>query len=382
MNILFQYIFKKIFSIAALLSLILIGIVWLTQALRFIEIIVNHNISIKGYLSLIICLIPDLLATILPICFLIAGLYTYHKLKNDHELHVLYSLGLSPFQVAKPFLIWGLLITGLIYIINIYISPLSFQHFRKQEHQIRSQFSLAWLREGTFNIVKGVTTYVREHPSPSQLKGVFIYNPQNKINSLQSDKGIPYTIVAESGAIEKTKEGLFFILRKGVRQELDPRTKKMSEFSFDILKYQLPEDQQNIEERATKPYEKSLSDLLTPPKNIDPRLKGKMRIEAHQRLLLPFLAIINTLLGSVFILLGSFNRQQSRYRIFFVSVLALIFHTSLIMLLNLSLYYQYAIPLAYIEVGLTLIVLALILNPNFRWYKLKNLFALQKNLNV
>ena len=65
MNILFRYIFKKLFNVTLGLSFILIGIVWLTQSLRFIEIIVNHNISLKTYLSLIVCLIPDLLSTIL-----------------------------------------------------------------------------------------------------------------------------------------------------------------------------------------------------------------------------------------------------------------------------------------------------------------------------
>lgn len=380
MNILFQYISKKIFSITLLLSLILIGIVWLTQSLRFIEIIVNHNISLKGYLSLIICLIPDLLANILPICLLIAGLYTYHKLKTDHELHVLYSLGLSPLQVAKPLLIAGVLVTGFSYIINVYISPLSFQRFRKQEHLIRNQFSLAWLREGTFNIIKGVTTYVRAHPSPSHLKGVFLYNPQNQKNSFQSDNKAPYTIIAESGSIEKTPEGLFFILRKGIRQELDPVTHKMSEFSFDILKYQLPQDQQNMEERAAKPYEKSITDLLNPPKNIDEKLKSKMKIEAHQRILIPWLSVSNTLLVSVFVLLGAFNRRQNRHRNFFACLLAIVIHISLITLLNLSLYHPCTIWIAYAEISFIILTLFSILTVNFHWHKMKNLFHFRKSI--
>ena len=235
MNILFRYIFKKLFNVTLGLSFILIGIVWLTQSLRFIEIIVNHNISLKTYLSLIVCLIPDLLSTILPICLLISGLYTYHKLKSDHELHILYSIGLSPSQVARPLLLLGLLLMSSVFLINIYVAPLSFQHFRKQEYQIRNQFSLSWIREGTFNLVKGVTTYVREHTRQGELKGVFIYNPQNQNTTLQSNKGVPYTIISESGAIEKNQDGLFFVLKKGIRQELNPVTQKISLLSFYVL---------------------------------------------------------------------------------------------------------------------------------------------------
>ncbi len=367
MNILFRYIFKKLFNVTLGLSFILIGIVWLTQSLRFIEIIVNHNISLKTYLSLIVCLIPDLLSTILPICLLISGLYTYHKLKSDHELHILYSIGLSPSQVARPLLLLGLLLMSSVFLINIYVAPLSFQHFRKQEYQIRNQFSLSWIREGTFNLVKGVTTYVREHTRQGELKGVFIYNPQNQNTTLQSNKGVPYTIIAESGAIEKNQGGLFFVLKKGIRQELNPVTQKISLFSFDVLKYHLPTDQDNADVRLTKPYEKPLGELFNPPADTDPRLVAKMRVEGHQRLLLPWIAIINALLAAAFTLRGNLNRRQSRYKIFLAATVSILIHTTVVTLLNLSVQNFYTINVAYSGVAAFIVLLIIILKANFSW---------------
>ena len=91
---------------------------------------------------------------------------------------------------------------------------------------IRNQFSLSWIREGTFNLVKGVTTYVREHTRQGELKGVFIYNPQNQNTTLQSNKGVPYTIIAESGAIEKNQGGLFFVLKKNRKYSVTVCIKK------------------------------------------------------------------------------------------------------------------------------------------------------------
>lgn len=356
MNILSRYIFKKLFGVTLGLSFTLIGIVWLTQSLRFIEIIVNHNISLRTYLSLIICLIPDLLSTILPICLLISGLYTYHKLKSDHELHILYSSGLSPIQVARPLLLLGFFLMSLIFVINIYIAPLSFQHFRKQEFQIRNQFSLSWIREGSFNLVKGITTYVREHTKEGDLKGVFIYNPQNQ--------GAPYTIIAESGAVEKNKDGLFFVLKKGIRQELNPATQKISLFSFDVLKYHLPTNQDHNDVRLTKPYEKPLNELFNPSVDTDPRLVAKMRVEGHQRLLLPGITIVNALLAAVFTLLGSLNRRQSRHKIFLGAILSLIIHTSTVTLLNLSAQHLYALKIAYSAVAFVIILFIIILKTN------------------
>ncbi|RZI46446.1 LptF/LptG family permease [Candidatus Finniella inopinata] len=365
MNILFRYIFKKLFNVTIGLSFILIGIVWLTQSLRFIEIIVNHNISLKTYLSLIICLIPDLLSTILPICLLISGLYTYHKLKSDHELHVFYAIGLSPSQVARPLLLLAFLLMTSVFVINIFVAPLSFQHFRRQEFQIRNQFSLSWIREGTFNQVKGITTYVREHTRNGELKGVFIYNPQNQKTTLQSNKGVPYTIIAESGAVEKNKDGLFLILKKGIRQELNPVTQKIALFSFDTLKYHVPTDQDANAVRLAKPYEKPLAELFNPPENTDPRSVAKMRVEGHQRLLLPWITIMNAFIAGAFTLLGSFNRRKGRYKIFLAATVSLLIHTTVVTLLNLSVDHLYTIKLAYGAIALSIIVFMVILKVNF-----------------
>ena len=372
MNILSRYIFKKLFSVTLGLSFILIGIVWLTQSLRFIEIIVNHNISLKTYLSLIVCLIPDLLSTILPVCVLISGLYTYHKLKSDHELHILYAIGLSPSQVARPLLALGFILMSSIFLINIYIAPLSFQHFRKQEFQIRNQFSSSWIREGSFNLVKGVTLYVREHTPQGELKGVFIYNPQNQNTTLQSNKGFPYTIVAESGAIEKNNEGLFFVLKKGIRQELNPVTQTISSFSFEVLKYHLQTDQDPTDARLTKPYEKPLRELFTPPADTNPGLVAKMRVEGHQRLLLPWMTIINALLTAIFTLLGSLSRRQGRHKIFLAALLSLLIHTAVVTLLNLSVQHVYILKIAYGTVAIFIILFMIVLKAHFSWLIKRN----------
>lgn len=365
MNILFRYIFKKFLFILLGLSFIIIGTVWLTQSLRFIEIVVNHNISLKSYFSLILCLIPDLFSITLPICLLISCLYIYYKLKIDHEIQVLYALGLSPFRVALPLLFLSATVTLLISFTNIYITPLSFKYFRNLEYQIRNQFSASWVREGSFNFIKGTTIYVREHALNGQLKGIFIYNPQSLSDTSPSKKNLPYTIIAELGSVEKKEDGLFIILKKGVRQERDPITGKISEFSFDILKYHLPLDEASQDLKLTKPYEKSLKELFWPPQSTDPELAKKMKIEAHQRILLPWISIVNGLLGSVFMLLGNFNRKQRKYKITLAGIFSLVIHISVYMFLNLSLCYSYTLYIAYSTIILLIFMLIGILKLKF-----------------
>jgi len=79
-----RYIALTLLKSLILFSLLIVGIVWLSQSLRFLELIVQNNIGFSSYLYLIFFLLPDLLSNLLPICLLLAGIQVYQKLIADH----------------------------------------------------------------------------------------------------------------------------------------------------------------------------------------------------------------------------------------------------------------------------------------------------------
>jgi len=332
MTLLFRYLSKKFLIVASSLVVILIASVWLTQSLRFIEIIVNHSVSLGGYFSLIIYLIPDLMATILPIGLLVGGLHVYSKLIMDHEIEAIRSVGLSNTAIAKPLVALGLLGTVLVFFINIYIIPLSFQQFRNQEHQIKNQFSASLIREGAFNLLHGITAYVRERGPQGEFKGIFIYNPHLPEGKSENI----HTIIAEEGFIHQGPNGVALVLKNGSRQEKDKTTGKTSFFSFDEFVFDLEKTVKKESPRIAKPYEKSLSELFAEVPGEDEQTQGRMRAEGHQRLLTPWLALIDSLIVCLAMLKGDFNRKKKRHRVCLGAVLALFVHVTLYVLLNLS----------------------------------------------
>ncbi len=347
-----RYLFKKMTVTIALLTIIFIGAIWLTQSLRFIEVIVNHSVSLWGYFSLIIYLIPDLMATTLPICLLIGGIHVYSKLTNDHEIQVIRALGLSNFQIAKPLLILGLLTTGVVFLINIYIMPLSFQKFRDQEHQIRNQFSGSLIRESTFNIVKGITAYVRARGEKGELYGILIYNPQvQKDTNGEGASPTSQTIIAEEGNLCQTEEDLVLVLKNGSRQERDSVTGQLSFVNFGEFTLDLSTVIKQESTRVTKPYEKSLTELFSQDATSDPNLKSRMRVEGHQRLLTPWFSLIDVLIVCTFMLIGDFGRKGRKYRILTGVTLSLFLHISLHVLLNLSVQHPFLITYIYLLIA-------------------------------
>src|SRR5688572_9795969 len=102
MQIYNRYIVRQLIHSTLLITVSLTSIVWLTQALRFIDFIVNQGVSISVFIELTALLIPALLLIILPPAFFCALIFTYHKLKSDNELIVMQSAGLSRWKLAAP----------------------------------------------------------------------------------------------------------------------------------------------------------------------------------------------------------------------------------------------------------------------------------------
>ena len=371
-----RYLFKKMILIIALLTVIFIGAIWLTQSLRFIEVIVNHSVSLWGYFSLIIYLIPDLMATTLPICLLIGGIHVYSKLTNDHEIQVIKALGLSNYQTAKPLLVLGLLTTGLVFFINIYVMPLSFQKFRNQEHQIRNQFSGSLIREGTFNMIKGITAYVRERGEQGELYGILIYKPQGqKVGNEESTSFISHTIIAEKGSLYQTEDGPILVLKNGSRQEKDSITGKISFFNFWEFTLDLSKTIKQESERVTKPYEKSLTELFNQNSTDDQHLKARMRVEGHQRLLTPWFSLIDVLIVSTCMLMGDFGRKGRKYRILAGIIFSLVLHLVIHVLFSISVQRPFLITCAYLFIVITIIGLSI----SLEWKRISFFFSKRKN---
>jgi lipopolysaccharide export system permease protein len=362
MSLVSRHILKYLLTSLLFLTTVLTTGVWLTQSLRFVDVIVNQNVSVGGYFSLVGFLIPDLIAIVLPICLLLSILFTYNKLIADHELSIFRSCGLSNWRLARPTLTLALCMACLVAFINIYIVPISFRNLRDMEYKLRNEFSSNFVQDGMFNSLRGVTVYARTRAINGDLTGVFIHSI-GQLQTATQQKRSPFTIVAQHGTIvEKDGKKSILMLFNGTRQEKDEKTGKISFFHFETLNYDLDQLAANIQERMIKPYERSLGDLLNPPdeETLHPRTKAQLNSEGHQRLLSPLLTILFSLIGLSALLPQEFNRRGRQKRIFLAICIAACVHMGIIFLININGRWSLSILVAYICVilfGLACLVL-------------------------
>ncbi|MDA1088891.1 MAG: LPS export ABC transporter permease LptF [Proteobacteria bacterium] len=318
MNGFTKYILRQLIVGMILVTSGLTGIIWLSQSLRFIEMIVNRGLSGGMFVYLTVLLLPNFLVIVLPIALFTVIVFTYSKLITDRELVVMRAAGLSQFALAKPALILALIVMVFGYALNLQLVPQSYKKFREMQWDIRYNYSHILLREGTFNPVsKDITVYVRQRTNDGQLLGLLVHD--------QRDKARPFTLMAGKGAMVNTEEGARVVMFNGNRQSVDKKTNKMSILYFDRYVFDLSSGAEKVGERYREPRERSLGELFN-IRQAEPTMNdkefGKFIVEGHKRLASPLSAIGFTLIGLACLVSSSFSRRtQSRQVILAIAIM-------------------------------------------------------------
>ena len=342
MNQLDRYIFHQVFWTTVFVSLTLTCVVWLSQSLRFVEMIVNQGLSASVFFYFTILMTPSFFAVILPVALVMAVIFTYNKLATDSELVVLRAAGVSQFSLAKPAMILATATTLLCYSLTIYFLPASFREFKDLQVRLRNSFSMVMLMEGVFNtLIKGVTVYVRSRDRSGELHGIFIHD-------FRVPKS-PVTIMAERGAIVQGKNGPRVVMANGNRQEIDEEDGRLSLLYFDQYTFDIGNMGGETGERWREPRERYLNELFFPATS-EKKLWNyqKLRMEGHHRLAMPLLPIAFTLIAIALLLSGEYNRRGQLLRILVAVAVVVAMEAALLGLKNMGERAPWVTPFMYL----------------------------------
>jgi lipopolysaccharide export system permease protein len=325
------------------------GVVWLTQGLRFVDMIVNTGLSVLGFLSLTLLLLPTALAYILPIALFCAILFTYHRLNADRELVVMRSAGLSAGALAAPALILAGIVTVILYSFTLYLMPAGYRAFKGLQFTIRHDYGSVLLREGVFNtLIDGLTVYVRERKSGGELLGILVHDNRNPER--------PVTMMAERGALVQSEDGPRFLLMGGNRHEVDADRGELSMLYFDTYALDLGLFAIAPEDRWRKASERYFHELWFPEGSQEAieRYGRDFAPEAHRRLVLPLHAFAFALIALAAILSGEFDRRGQWRRITAGAVIALVVQALGVVFTSMAAEIRAFIPMMYLNVAVAI----------------------------
>lgn len=314
MNRIDTYILRQLAGGLLAVTVGLTALVWLTQSLRFIELVLDRGLSILVFLELTSLMIPGFVAVILPITTFIVVLFVHVRMNTDRELVVMRAAGLSPLRLARPGMLIALVAVGIGYVLHLWLVPVTQSAFRVWQFEIRNELAAILLQEGVFSSVgNDLTVYARLRERDGTLRGILVHDQRNP--------GAPVTIIAEQGRITSTPLGPRVVLLNGVRQQLErsgpdqaPRLTVLS-FSENSVDLASATRQEGVRSRDMR--ERGVAELLNPDpaENLRPRDVARFYAEAHQRLSAPLAAASYALVGLAVALTGQFRRHGGSLRL-------------------------------------------------------------------
>jgi lipopolysaccharide export system permease protein len=286
----------------------LVALIWLTQSLRFVELVVNRGLSIGVFLELTGLLIPNFIAVILPITTFVVVQFVYQRLAGDRELTVMRAAGLSPVALSRPAL--GLVagVIALSYVLNIWLVPISYTAFREYQFEIRNRLAAFLLQEGVFTPVSDdLMVYVRSRDVDGTLRGILVEDGRQKNSEA--------TILAERGRLVEGPTGPAVLLQNGSREEVDHQSGRLNVLTFAQNSVDLTQTSKGDDVRYRDVNEMSMTELWHPQTSaLAARDYGKFLVEAARRLSAPLTAASFALMALFSVLSGSFQRHGNVLR--------------------------------------------------------------------
>jgi lipopolysaccharide export system permease protein len=305
-----KYIFRTTLASFALVLVSLTGVIWITQALRGIDLMTSQGQTIITFLGITSLVIPALVLIIAPIALMIAVSHTLNKLATDSEIIVMNAAGFSPFRLFRPFFYATCVVALMVAFIGAYLAPDGMRRIKQWDAEITADVLTNILQPGRFaQLDQNLTIRIRERLPGGVLSGIFVddrRDPKERV-----------TIIADHGTVLKNESGSYLILEDGNLERFeagkrDPALVAFGRYAFDMSKFS-----NHGRDVALGIRERYIWELLSPPAD-DPifqQLSGQFRAELHDRFMAPVYPFAFAVLTFAFLGTPRTTRQSRNFSI-------------------------------------------------------------------
>ena len=346
------YVIKEISSSFLFISIILISIAWLSQALRYLDLFTSENVAASDYFFYIILLIPKIANITIPISLFISIVYILNRMREDSELLIYWSAGRSNRNILlKPILIFSSFLFILQLILTIIIIPSSSLELRNKITDIRSggvDYNI--LKEKKFiSPVKNLTIFIQEIKN-EKFSGLLIQDDKDRLK--------PITYIAEKGEFKKVDNKSYLVLLNGFMQILNKENQTISEIQFEFYELDLtPYYEKGIKD--IYPDEMSSKDLIR--KIVNNKNDNEEFAVFQNRLINPIYIFILAILPLITFKMVRKPDSKWTLPIIFISMVALfvkffeVTMSSMLVVKNELVYFNYLIPIILIMIILVIL---------------------------
>ena len=284
-------------------------IIWITQAVRLLDLISEDGNSIATYFLYILSTFPKIVSRISIIIFFISFVVTISKFEDHNELKALWFSGLDKKIFITYLVKFSILFVFLLILIRLFVVPY-FSNYSRYLLLNSAVGSIAPLiKYNNFNNpLKKITIYVGKKNQIDELEDIILFE-----NNAEKSK----TIIAKSGVIlNENNKNLLVLLNGSVQEE---NNKKIAIIDFDKITLDLSQYSKRTVDYYKFPEISSI-ELFKRAKNKNDSQLPDIISELNNRIVIP-LFIPSLVILACFLM--SINREFINKTIFKIAIFSL-----------------------------------------------------------
>ena len=147
-----RYMLSQLMTLFGFFALVLVMVYWINRAVILFDQLIADGQSAGVFLEFTALSLPQVIAIVLPLAAFAAALYVTNRMRAEAELTVVQATGFSPFRLARPVLVFGLLVAGLMAVLVHVLAPAATGRLKSREAEIAGTTTARLLREGAFMV--------------------------------------------------------------------------------------------------------------------------------------------------------------------------------------------------------------------------------------
>lgn len=301
-----RYILKLMLIFFGFFALVLVAVYWINRAVSLFETLIADGQTSLIVVEFTLLTLPLVISVVLPVAAFAATTYGTNRLSGESELVAMQAAGLSPWRMARPVLIFGIIVGLMVATLVHGLVPVARGRLAERQGQIAENITAQFLNAGVFQYpATGVTLFIRKISPAGELEGLFLEDARNPRSVTDYS--------AEKALIVKSDDGPKLIMIDGMIQSYRPSGQgaRLAITRFDNMAYDLSGLLGKSQRKGRDLRDYSTMRLLSPDQALldatgADRLRA--RLEAHERIAQPLLSPISAMLGFATLLIGGFSR--------------------------------------------------------------------------
>ncbi len=192
-KLIFKKFAKDIFQFFLLVSISISLIVWVIQAVNFLDIVTEDGHGFRVYFLYTLLSLPKIFSKILPFIYFVSIFYIILKYENNNELIIFWTIGIKKLDFVNILLIFSIFYLILQLLLTTFVVPKTLDKARSYIRSSNLDLYSSILQEKKFiDAVKNLTIFIEEKNDNGELKNIFLKEKikENEYQIIFAKKGI------------------------------------------------------------------------------------------------------------------------------------------------------------------------------------------------